>query len=111
MVESNLIRRWVSPCKMFSLKVYDEGKTLHGRRRLTFKFYASMQDNEKRRLIFHDDTFGPSPQHDDDSDETVGAILGWCSLRPGDTDCDYFENYNQVQWDFAILYGEQLAVY
>lgn len=109
---SELIRRWVSPCGRFSLKVYDEYKWSGGRRRLTYKFYSVTEDNpNRRRLIFGGGTFGPSPLHSDDSDETLGAILAPCALRPGDTDADYFENYNQRQMDFARMYGEELSMY
>lgn len=75
-----LIRRWRSSCKRFSLRLYDEYKTRHGRRQLTFKFYAAMEETNdpnnpgNRRLIFHCDEFGPCPFHADDSRETIASI-------------------------------------
>lgn len=111
-----LIRRWRSSCKRFSLRLYDEYKIRHGRRRLTFKFYAAMGEQTdannpgKRRLIFHCDEFGSSPLHADDSRETIACALSFCALRPGDTDREYFEDYTPLQMEFARRFGEELSL-
>jgi hypothetical protein len=44
-----------------------------------------------------------------DSDQCVRAILGFLTLRPGDTDAEYFENYNQEQLDFCAQHAEALS--
>lgn len=53
-----------------------------------------------RGIVFEGDDFHPSPLHAVDSDETVAALLGFLSLRPGDTDSEYFADYSddQVAW-------------
>jgi hypothetical protein len=67
-------------------------------------------------VLFRGDDFGPSPMHADDSDETLRGLLGFLTLRPGDTDRDYFADYTPAQrafsesWDceyLAFLYSEE----
>lgn len=53
-----------------------------------------------------DDYSGPSAI---DSDETVRGILGFLTLRPGDTDEDYFANYTTRQRQFAEREAESLS--
>ena len=36
--------------------------------------------------------------------------MGFLTLRPGDTDPEYFENYTQEQKEFADQHAEALAV-
>ena len=52
-------------------------------------------------VLFRGDDFGPSPMHADDSDETLRALLGFLTLRPGDTDREYFADYTPAQRAFA----------
>ena len=52
-------------------------------------------------VLFHGDDFGPSPMHADDSDATLRALLGFLTLRPGDTDREYFAHYTPRQRAFA----------
>jgi hypothetical protein len=44
-------------------------------------------------VLFQGEDFAGSPLHTDDLDETVAALLSFLSLRPGDTDREYFDNY------------------
>ena len=63
--------------------------------------YALRQhDHRKTVVIFEGRDFRPSPLHAWDSDETVAAIMGFLTLRVGDTDRDYFENYTVGQIEF-----------
>ena len=39
--------------------------------------------------------------HADDADATLRALLGFLTLRPGDTDADYFDGYTQRQRAFC----------
>lgn len=45
-----------------------------------------------------------------DSDEAVASVLSWLTLRPGDTDADWFANYTPGQMDFANAHAEALAM-
>jgi len=51
-------------------------------------------------LIFEGEDYGCSPLNAIDSDASVSALLSFLSLRPGDTDEDYFDSYNnkQIEW-------------
>ncbi len=60
-------------------------------------------------LIFSGEDFGTSPLHALDSDNTLGAIIGFLALRPGDTDAEHFERYTPRQLEFAEAHGERLA--
>lgn len=61
-------------------------------------------------LLFEGDDFAGSPMHADDSDATMGALLGFLTLRPGDTDAEYFAAYTPRQLDFAATEAEALAL-
>jgi hypothetical protein len=60
--------------------------------------------------IFEGEDFCGSPLHADDSDETLAALLGFLTLRPGDTDREYFDAYTPAQLDFAESEGEYLGL-
>lgn len=44
-----------------------------------------------------------------DSDEAVAALLSFLSLRPGDTDREYFDSYSPEQLEWAQEHGEELS--
>jgi hypothetical protein len=44
-----------------------------------------------------------------DSDKAVGSLMGFLTLRPGDTDSEYFESYTPEQMHFAETHAEALA--
>ena len=60
-------------------------------------------------MLFDGCDFRPSPLHAWDSDETVAAIMGFTTLRLGDTDREYFENYTAEQTAFRDTHAEALA--
>jgi len=62
-------------------------------------------------LLFEGDDFAGSPMHADDADETVRALLGFLTLRPGDTDAEYFASYTPEQLAFAEGEAEELSLY
>ena len=66
-------------------------------------------DHRKTTVIFEGRDFRPSPLHAWDSDETVAAIMGFLTLRLGDTDREYFENYTAEQIEFRDTHAESLA--
>jgi hypothetical protein len=89
----------------YELKLWDTGRTdRRGQSVLAYKL------RHKGKLVFKGADFCGSPLHCDDSDETVGALLGFLSLRPGDTDREYFEGYTRAQTAFAQAHGEELAM-
>ena len=66
-------------------------------------------DHGKTVVIFEGRDFRPSPLHAWDSDETVAAIMSFLTLRVGDTDREYFENYTAEQMEFRDTHAESLA--
>jgi hypothetical protein len=87
----------------YRLALIDQNKYVHGLRRLSYVFRLD------GKVIFRGDDFGPSPMHADDSDESVAGLLCFLSLRPGDTDREYFDSYTKRQMEFASEHGEELG--
>jgi hypothetical protein len=77
----------------------------YGKAVLAYRFF------HRGRLIFEGADFHCSPLHAVDADATVAALLHFMSLRPGDTDAEYFESYTPEQLAFARAEGENLALY
>lgn len=63
----------------------------------------------RRVTLFSGEDFAGSPLHADDSDATVAAIMGFLTLRPGDTDADYFTDYTDAQRAYCAEHAEALA--
>lgn len=53
------------------------------------------------KTIFRGADFKPAPLCADDSDETLRGLLGFLTLRPGDTNAEYFADYTDRQREFA----------
>ena len=66
-------------------------------------------DRGRTTIVFDGCDFRPSPLHAWDSDETVAAVMGFLTLRLGDTGRDYFENYTAEQMEFRDTHAESLA--
>ena len=58
--------------------------------------------------MFSGEDFGCSPMDPVDSDAALRGILGFLTLRPGDTDAEYFDDYTDAQRAFAESEAEQL---
>jgi hypothetical protein len=62
-------------------------------------------------LIFKGDDFHCPPLHAPDSDESVAGLLAFLSLKPGDTDPEWFESYTPEQLAWCRARGEELSMY
>jgi len=101
-VNRESIRTWRSG--RFELELFDTARSdWRGQTRLAYSF------RDGGKVIFEGEDFAGSPLHADDSDETVAALLSFLSLRPGDTDRDYFDSYTPEQLDWARANGEELS--
>lgn len=60
------------------------------------------------KLLFSGEDYGCSPMHCIDSDESVACLLFFLTLKPGDTDDEYFEKYTEEQMDYARSHAEFL---
>ena len=103
------IRTWKSDekdCPQFELRLFDTYSVDSlGKCRLAYRFY------HEGKLIFEGSDFCCSPCYAIDSDACVGALLGFLSLRKGDTDADYFDDYTDEQIKFSDSFGEELSMY
>ncbi len=78
----------------FQLELFDNYEIKYGKHILAYRFW----DGEA--LIFEGADYGCSPMHAIDSDGAVAGLLAFLSLKPGDTDSEYFEDYSpeQMAW-------------
>lgn len=101
----------------FTLTLWDnEPCDSAGKQRMRYRLTMSGFDVATRKnfgdgvVLFYGSDFYCSPLHATDSDETVKAIMGFLTLRPGDTDNDYFSGYTDLQKDYCENYAEYLAM-
>ena len=71
-------------------------------------YRLTMRENGKSKTIFCGEDFGCSPLHAIDSDACVKDLMGFLTLRPGDTDREYFENYTPEQLEYCEKHAEAL---
>jgi len=45
-----------------------------------------------------------------DGDKAVVGVMGFLTLRPGDTDADYFDKYTTAQFNWAETYAETISI-
>lgn len=85
------IRTWEEDS--FRLELWDTFKLHRGgpQSRLAYQFF------DRGELIFQGDDFGCSTLRTIDSNACVASLLGFLSLRPGDTDREYFDDYTPQQ--------------
>jgi len=62
---------------------------------LAYRFY------DCGKLIFEGTDFGCPKHQAVDSDWAVTELLCWMSLRPGDTDSEYFDRYTEAQMEWC----------
>lgn len=96
----------------FSLTVWDTYRTMGNgtmeKSRLGYRL--TMRAPMKAPIIlFEGEDFGASPMDAIDSDSTIAAILGFLTLRPGDTDSEYFDNYTPTQLEYCRDHAEWLS--
>jgi hypothetical protein len=59
-------------------------------------------------VLFEATDFGRAPGNTEDGNATVESIMSFLTLRPGDTDEDYFKDYTPEQLAFAEQHAETL---
>ena len=99
--------------RTFELHMWDTGRT--DRRGQSFIAYRFGVVGDEAPL-FEGTDFAGSPMHADDSDACVATLLTFLTLRPGDTDRDYFDDYtpDQLDWthdDACEALGADVACY
>jgi hypothetical protein len=87
----------------FRLRLWDTGRHAPtGQCLLAYRF-----EGDRSGLLFEGADFGCSPMHAIDSDATLASLLSFLTLKPGDTDADYFSAYTEDQMDFAQSYDAE----
>lgn len=77
------------------LSLYDTGRTSAAWPHKTLLGYEFVQPDGV--VLFEGEKFGASPMHAIDADATLLSLLSFLTLRPGDTDSEYFEDYTAEQ--------------
>jgi hypothetical protein len=77
-----------------------------GQTRIRYEFKTPAGD-----VLFAGADFCGSPMRADDADETLRSLLGFLTLRPGDTDREYFDEYTPEQLAFANGPAEALQLW
>lgn len=88
------------------LRTWDTGRTRNGRTCIGYELREP-----SGAVLFAGDDFRGSPMHADDSDATLRALLGFLTLRPGDTDREYFDDYSERQLAFATSNTAELLAF
>lgn len=97
--DPNFLRHVIlkAPGGRYDLRTWDSGRTDHmGKTVLRYEFR-----DPRGFMLFSGSDFACSPMDAIDSDASVGALLGFLTLRPGDTDREYFDEYTPAQMAFA----------
>lgn len=106
---------------VFSLTMWDTGRIDEmGKSILGYKLTATAMERiplaqirpsgRRARVIFEGEDFMCSPMYAIDSDKSVASLMGFLTLRPGDTDADYFARYTDAQKAYCDAPAEALAM-
>jgi hypothetical protein len=74
------------------------------------KWVIGYELKEGRDVLFAGEDFRCSPLHSIDSDDAVQGIMGFLTLRPGDTDAEYFDAYTEEQLAYCTHHAEALGL-
>lgn len=81
----------------YRLRTFDTyGHMSTGQRKLAYIFQAP-----GRRVLFKGADYGCAPADPIDSDAALVGLLGFLTLKPGDTDSEYFDRYTPEQLDWC----------
>lgn len=62
--------------------------------------------------LFQGNDLGASPMHEPESIDSAKALLSFLTLKPGDTDEEYFDSYAPRQMEWANSWEcEQMQIY
>jgi len=81
------------------LLTWDTGKRAStGQHKIGYAFFVSLQDEKP---LFLGEDCGVSPMHCIDSADALLGLLSFLTLKPGDTDAEYFDSYTPDQLDWC----------
>jgi hypothetical protein len=93
----------------FELTLWDTGKPYGDGPQWGVGYRLVMREGGRTTVLFCAEDYGCSPLHAIDSDSCVEGIMGFLTLRPGDTDEDFFKNYTWRQRNYCDQHAEALS--
>lgn len=96
-MEKIRIKRYRTAKHRYTLTLWDTYKRDHHGKTILRYAFKRVGD---RKPIFAGEDFACSPMHAIDSDACYNALMGFLTLRLGDTDAEYFDGYTpeQIAW-------------
>jgi hypothetical protein len=97
---------------VFKLMTWDTGRRVFGSGKSLIGYTLSVKETGRGHswaVLFAGEDFGCSPLHAVDSDESCRSLMAFLTLRPGDTDREYFAGYTPEQLEFCSAHAEALA--
>jgi hypothetical protein len=95
----------------FTLQLFDTGKVGYDQKYIVGYKLKMHLSRHKTIILFESQTdFRCSPLDVIDSNETVKCLMGFLTLRQGDIDKEYFDNYTKEQLEFSELHAESLNI-
>lgn len=92
----------------FTLRMWDTGRT-DDRGSVTIAYKLSMREKGKTTVLFDAADYNGPPCCACDSNENAAGLMGFLTLRPGDTDDEYFAEYTPDQLAYAQAHAESLS--
>jgi hypothetical protein len=85
------------------------GKSVIGYRLTKSAGVATPERGARHEVIFEGTDFAVGRFTCIDSDEALASLMGFLTLRPGDTDDEYFAGYTKEQLAYAEAHAEALS--
>ena len=101
--DADLYHDWTSPCGTYHVQTRLAGVSQS-------RTYLNYRLSCRGVIVFQGSDYSGSPMHADDSWATLAGLLSFLSMRPGDTDREYFDDYIPEQLAFAREHGEMLSL-
>jgi hypothetical protein len=92
--------------KLLTWELWPPQRYQTGQEKIGYAFW-----DPQGKLLFNGDDVGLPPSQTSDGDDSLRSVLGWLTLRPGDTDDEYFEKYTPEQMAFAEGDAEMLSIW
>jgi hypothetical protein len=92
----------------FVLIMWDTGRTDEYRKHV-LPYRLTMFSNGVPEVLFEGEDYHCAPSHAIDSNEAVATLMSFLTLRPGDTDDEFFANYTPAQLEYCAQYAETLS--
>lgn len=105
-MERDILRRVKLGDTGYSIMTYDTHQPTFKALGHTYTGYEFYDPDGK--VLFAGEDFSRGASYAEDSDETVRSLLAFMTLREGDTDSDYFDDYTPEQLAFAENEAEAL---